>query len=287
MYRFIGIKVSPRIYILIQAFRLVAIYDLLSKFPAMVEAETVEELADTQQATWADQESVPALAECEKKKESEAEGEGEKQAQPATPSEAASETTKGVEAFSWDQLRQPKVEYCSHCKAAVTNSKPTQVVRKKGHKGVACRVCHNVVSLLYKRCDMKAVGWKSLSADQQTEFFQAAGKMTTNGALDFGKIKGKLIDTLTEVETHRQVTAMRGKYLPLSVWKSRGYDADVIENKAESKPSDLFLALTLSLLFLCFHCRNDLISNYTTVSLNTCFFIKHLYESVTKANYEQ
>lgn len=168
--------------------------------------------------------------------------------QPATPSEAPSEAAHAVEAFSWDQLRQPKVEYCYHCKA-VTSGKPTQIVKKKRHKNVACRSCHNVISLLYKRCDMKAIGWKSLSEEQQVSFFQAAGKMTTNGSLDFSKIKGRLIDSLTEAETHRQISSMRGKYLPLSVWVSRGYDGDCIAKKAESKPSDLSLTLIL-LIFL-------------------------------------
>ena len=74
------------------------------------------------------------------------------------------------------------------------------------------------------------------------KFFQdAAASKGANGHLDWGKIKGLLQDTISTCKVRRQMTTLKGKYHPLSVWKAKGYDEDKIREKAESRPSDLFL----------------------------------------------
>ena len=39
---------------------------------------------------------------------------------------------------------------------------------------------------------------------------------------------------------HRQTVAVRGKFLPLSVWKQKGFDTDRIKQNAEKQRSDIF-----------------------------------------------
>lgn len=87
---------------------------------------------------------------------------------------------------------------------------------------------------------MSKVGFKDLSVEQTTEFFQKAGKMDSHhGSLDRSKVKGLLVDKLKEVEVHRQKVKVSGKFLPLSVYQTKGYDVKVIEETAEWQKSDM------------------------------------------------
>ena len=162
--------------------------------------------------------------------------------------------SKPVEAFNWAELLDvsKRDSYCSHCRMPV-EADPKTVVRKKGHQSLQCRRCHNVVSLLYRRMDMKNLDdWKSLTPAQMANFYRSAGKCVCpmTGNLDFEKIRGCLIDEISEVERHVHETKMKGKYLPLSVWKSKGYDVEAIEKAADWKESDMFLGG--SYLYFCF-----------------------------------
>ena len=149
-----------------------------------------------------------------------------------------------VEGTSWQQLREmshKSDQYCKTCKGH-RDAAPEKRVTKKGHAGWQCRVCHNVTTILYRRMDMKNLSyWKDLTDHQVTAFFQKAGKCASLGnRMDFRKIQGALIDTCSESEVHRHETAVKGKFLPLSVWASKGYDTVPIEANAEWRKSDLF-----------------------------------------------
>ena len=107
--------------------------------------------------------------------------------------------------------------------------------------------------------------WKSLTPAQMTNFYRRAGQcVTLSGKLEFEKIRGCLIDEISELERHVQETKMKGKYLPLSVWKSKGYDVQPIEQGADWKPSDLFLGGSYSLL---------LWGPFRNISFNTSFLL--------------
>ncbi|CAL1142417.1 unnamed protein product [Cladocopium goreaui] len=149
-----------------------------------------------------------------------------------------------VEGIGWKDLRemgQGADQYCSTCKAHVDPA-PEKLVFKKGHHQWQCRTCHNVTTLLYKRMDMKNLqGWKDLSEAQVQRFYQEAGKCLALGQRScFGKIQGCLIDCVTQSEVHRQETNVKGEFLPLSVWASKGYNTEAIEAKAEKRKSDMF-----------------------------------------------
>ena len=165
--------------------------------------------------------------------------------QPKLAEGLSSKASPAVEAFDWQALEaiSKRNSYCSHCRMPV-ESDPKTVIRKKGHQNLQCRTCHNVVSLLYRRLDMKNFDdWKGLTPAQVETFFRKAGRcVNLQGNLDFEKIRGCLIDQISEVERHVQETKMKGKYLPLRVWKTQGYDVEAIERGADWKESDLFLA---------------------------------------------
>ena len=162
--------------------------------------------------------------------------------QPATPTPSVSEA-KSVESFNWQQLQILPKSYCANCKQAV-DPEVSKVIKKKGHQGFTCRACHNLTTMLYRRVDMNKVGFKDLSVEQTTEFFQKAGKMESHhGSLDWSKVKGLLVDKLTEVELHRQKVKVSGKFLPLSVYETKGYDVKVIESTAEWQKSDMPLGV--------------------------------------------
>jgi len=69
-------------------------------------------------------------------------------------------------------------------------------------------------------------------------FKEAALAEGANGHLDWGKIKGLLQDNISTCEVRRQMTTLKGKFHPLSVWKAKEYDEEKLRAKAES---DLFL----------------------------------------------
>lgn len=147
---------------------------------------------------------------------------------------------KGVESMSWEQLEQVRNQkhYCSRCKEPVTCTSTT-AVRKKRHSALQCQQCHNTVTLMYKRWDMSKINFKELPEAEQVEFFRAA-KQTGGKRLEFGKIKSLLLKKLIEVEKNSTETAVKGKYLPLSVWEKKGFDVGAIQKGAEQQKSDLF-----------------------------------------------
>ena len=198
--------------------------------------------------------------------------EGGSDSQPATPSLAPSQSTsvreKPVEGMTWSDLQVNRKEWCSRCQEPVEGS-PTKRVQKKGHAQVSCRRCHNVVTLLYRNLEMaKLPEFSQMDPDQAKQFFQKAKETMVGGQFSFGRIKGLLTNTLTEIERQVSSTSVKGKYHPLEVWASKGYNAKSIEEKCEWKNSALFLGgclwhcgefdVVLFLLFLKFICFSSI-----------------------------
>lgn len=165
---------------------------------------------------------------------------------PGTPSDMSADPAPQalpIEAFNWKDLALDSKHYCSNCKMPVEAS-PTQVVRKKGHQQMSCKMCHKVTTMLYKNLHLQSSGFKDLSQEQVTDFYLKAGKMAAHcHGLQWTKLKGLLQDKLVESDIHRRTAAIRGKFLPLSVWTKKGYDAASIEQKAEKQKSDLLLVI--------------------------------------------
>ena len=147
-----------------------------------------------------------------------------------------------LEQFSWGQLVHKDAMHCQNCKKPV-DAHPSQVVRKKGHANFSCKSCHALVTMLYKHVDMRKLGFKELSHEQQAEFFLKAGQVRSEiGGLQWHKVKGLLQDTLTTTEIHRKTVGIRGKYLPLEVWAQKGFNVEKIKAKGEKQTSEMFLS---------------------------------------------
>ena len=157
------------------------VYSVLSglhtiQLPAFIMVVLVEESPDNQLGCGQSTQEMPATPELSATQELPATQEfdaqkildAQKQAEEREqfkdpPQEAdASGACLAVEQFDWKQLKVGPKNYCANCKRPV-DAEPTFVVRKKGHQRMACKMCHNVTSMLYKKMDMKAVGFKDLS----------------------------------------------------------------------------------------------------------------------------
>ena len=73
-----------------------------------------------------------------------------------------------VEQMSWKHLQMSEKghQYCDKCRMVVDVRSP-HVIKKKSHKNLQCRQCHNVVTLLYRNWDMaKLEGFKALPQEE-------------------------------------------------------------------------------------------------------------------------
>lgn len=148
----------------------------------------------------------------------------------------------GVESMSWDELKHSSSlqQYCTRCQQQVCPSSAT-VIRKKRHSSMQCQQCHNTLTLMYKRWDMSKLNFREMADEEQVDFFRKAKELTAGGKrLEFGKVKALLMRKMIEVERNTTETAVKGKFLPLSVWEKKGFDVGAIQQKAEQQKSDLF-----------------------------------------------
>ena len=72
-----------------------------------------------------------------------------------------------VEGMSWHELEHLTKghQYCQHCQMPVDVTTKT-VVRKKTHRQVSCKQCHNTVTLLYRHYDLAKLKFKELPAEE-------------------------------------------------------------------------------------------------------------------------
>ena len=146
-----------------------------------------------------------------------------------------------VEGMTLLELKATHQNFCNHCKMVVPDGPKNRVV-KKGHVQTVCRQCHNVMTQLYRNLDMQEIGWKDLPESQMVDFFKKAKSLSdAGGKLGFGKLKTLVEQTLVENEKLIVATRVNGKFLPLSVWQSKGYDVDQIKATAQKRESAMLL----------------------------------------------
>lgn len=194
----------------------------------MPEYQDLEQIPETVPVTTqeAEAEEIPKDQSAENPQEQEQEEQKEKQF---------------VEGMSLQELKTTHQEFCNRCKQVMPDG-PRNRVTKKGHISTVCRVCHNVVTQLYKNLDLQALNWKSLPEEQMVDFFKKAKSLQASGGkLGFGKLKTLVEQTLVESEKQIVATRVQGKFLPLSVWQSKGYDVDQIKKTAQKRDSAMLL----------------------------------------------
>ena len=142
-----------------------------------------------------------------------------------------------VEGMSLQELKTTHQEFCNHCKQ-VTPDGPRNRVTKEGHISTVCRVCHNVVTQLYKNLDLQALPSRGTDGGFLQESQEPSGEWWQTR---IGKLKTLVEQTLVESEKQIVATRVQGKFLPLSVWQSKGYDVDQIKKTAQKRDSAMLL----------------------------------------------
>lgn len=168
------------------------------------------------------------------------------QASPPTPrTDLAIEKVPAVERMSWTDIQMVhKQNYCQKC-GELVEATSAKAVRKKAHVQLTCKACHNLVTMLYKNWDLKKLGSREMSDSDTKDFYlKCKESLGTGGKFDKSKIKVLLQQKLTEREVASTERAIKGKFLPLSVYASKGFDTGPIKRKAEKQESDLSLVKT-------------------------------------------
>ena len=101
---------------------------------------------------------------------------------------------------------------------------------------------------------MQEIGWKDLPESQMVDFFKKAKSLSdAGGKLGFGKLKTLVEQTLVENEKLIVATRVNGKFLPLSVWQSKGYDVDQIKATAQKRESAMLLGRNIYIYICTIH----------------------------------
>ena len=162
---------------------------------------------------------------------------------PTQPARPAVHGDVAIEGMSWQDLQAARVnvQYCTRCRQPMEGQAASRSREKKSHQTLKCKTCHNAVTLLYKRWDMSKLNFKDMPQADQLDFFRKVKEMHAGGdKISAGKIRTVLVKKLTEVERNSTETAVKGKFLPLSVYAKKGFDVETIRDKAEQLQSDLF-----------------------------------------------
>lgn len=100
-----------------------------------------------------------------------------------------------------------------------------------------CKWCTNIYQIMYRHIGGVPDGWNDLDAEDQKKFFKSSQEklkaIGKNGR--WACVKGALTTQLTHYHTEQTRTRINFEYLPLSVWKQRGFSTDDIVAKGEKK----------------------------------------------------
>ena len=112
---------------------------------------------------------------------------------------------------------------CVKCKEKAVASKMKCVGKQK--TVWICRVCHSRSTQLYKQYgSWPPQAFKELSEIEKTEFYQSIKTINNSKALK------QFTDDKISIGKEEYFSAEnRGEYLPLSVWKKRGFNAQKIK----------------------------------------------------------
>ena len=162
------------------------------------------------------------------------EGEGADASIPAE-SDVDSDATKDSDALCVPEdvlmeIAQNKFQhFCGRCERPV---QPLSAVMKvKAPLRLWCQECNKATTMLHRKLAWPPVSFSSLPEDEQVQFWVKAadkGRMS-NGQFDYGQLRGVLKESLTVRKTREFSASIDTEDLPLSVWVSRGWDAEHIK----------------------------------------------------------
>ncbi len=109
-----------------------------------------------------------------------------------------------------------------------------------------CRVCNNAMTQMSKNLNLAeledaGLSLASLPAAEITAFYAKVYEQHGNNEeLSWAALKELLIESLTQSRLSRSRVRMDNEELPLSVWKTRGFDIDQIQQSGTSSPHPVF-----------------------------------------------
>lgn len=120
---------------------------------------------------------------------------------------------------------------------------------KKGC-GVQCRNCTNIYQIMYRHLGGMPDSWNGISPEDQSKFFKSTGSLIKSAGKNarWSLVKSALVTQLVEFHTQQQRTRISQEFLPLSVWKTRGFDCDKIQEKGQKKTCDVTCSRNLIVL---------------------------------------
>ena len=117
---------------------------------------------------------------------------------------------------------------CLKCASIVDPFKAIIKTKRKESMSYICRPC-NSISTMTTRTVGALPEIAGMSASETVDFFkEAAATADSSGRFNWTRIRGVLISNLTRSVRRIQSAKEHGEFLPLSVWKARGFDPVVI-----------------------------------------------------------
>ncbi len=136
------------------------------------------------------------------------------------------------------QMESTQFVLCVKCTYPVRDMLKCRVWGKKRGTETAtfcCRVCNNAMSLVSKKLDAEEMALEGLDItnlpdqDSKTFFQKVATCVDAEGNLRWADVKRLLLDMFTNQKMKSvDVVSFSEEELPLSVWKTRGFDIDQI-----------------------------------------------------------
>ena len=104
-----------------------------------------------------------------------------------------------------------------------------------------CRSCNCIATMLNKKLDMSNVPLKDMPEETQQQFWRTCAATCLKGdRFSYSKIKALITETCVQQRLSSSTATVSTESLPLSVWKSRGFDVVAIEEKAEKEHHPIF-----------------------------------------------
>ena len=123
---------------------------------------------------------------------------------------------------------------CGKCKTIVepedmvvkhVSMRPSQKVLRKS--------CHSVSVMMTRNLVAMPEGWSDLSIDQVQDFYKKMLSYKHDGVLRFNILRTEMKNALISRKVEETRRGFNGEFHPLGYWAKKGYDADLIQQKAE------------------------------------------------------
>ena len=132
----------------------------------------------------------------------------------------------------WGELtKSHEAPLCKKCQLPTDLAR--MVVKRKGGPavGTICRACNNATTMLSRNLNSWPLpSFPALSSEAQVNFWRKCGDIITqNGRLEYKHLRANLTMVLCEKEIEETTMRFTSEFLPLDVWKQRGFDTEAVK----------------------------------------------------------